>query len=240
MPSFDARGYWNNRLTSRWTVGGTGHMQYSPGYNRWLYRAKRHALRAVLRGVTPGRAVDVGSGIGWVVRQLLDGGWSVSGCDIAPVAVERLRSELPDVPFHLVDVGTDPLPVADRSTDLATALDVAYHVVDADAFEHFLGEVARALKPTGLFVVSDCFGASDVIPAEHVRFRSGETWRGAAARAGLRVDELRPYFRWLSRPPEASRLRHIPESARGAVEYAVDRLVPLPPWMRLAVLRPSG
>lgn len=240
MPSFDARGYWNNRLTDRWTLGGTGHLQYSAGYNRWLYRAKRDALRGVLRGHAPGVALDIGSGVGWVVRQLMDGGWSVTGCDIAPVAVDRLRSELPSIPFHVVDVGTEQLPAASGSVDLVTALDVAYHVVDDAAFDYFLDEVSRVLTATGRFVVSDCFGVEDVVPAEHVRFRASSTWQAATASAGLTVEELRPYFRWLSRPPEASRLRALPGGVRGALEYTVDRVVPLQAWMRIAVLRRAG
>ena len=58
-----------------------------------------------------------------------------------------------------------------------------------------------------------------------------------ADRAALEVVQLRPYFRWLSRPPEASRLRHLPGTIRGAVEYTADRVLPLHPWMHLAVLR---
>jgi SAM-dependent methyltransferase len=237
MPQFDAREYWNGRLESRWTIGGTGHLQYSAAYNRWLYRAKHNALRAVLRGVDPAAAFDVGSGVGWVVRQLLADGWSVRGCDIAPVAVDRLREELPDVQFDLVDVGREPLPVPDGTMDLVTAIDVIYHVVDGDAFAHVLAEGARVLTPGGRLIVTDTMGAHDDVPAEHVHFRGARTWRATAASVGLDIVDVRPYFRWLSRPPERSTLRRLPDSMRGAVEYAVDRTLPLTPWMRLAVLR---
>lgn len=237
MPSFDARGYWNGRLTNRWTLGGTGHLQYSPAYNRWLYRAKRHALRSAVRAAPAGAAFDVGSGVGWVVRQLLADGWSVHGCDIAPVAVERLRQEMPGVEFDLVDVGREPIPAADGSIDLVTAIDVIYHVVDDDAFAHFLEEAARVLGPGGRVVITDTMGEADEVPAEHVHFRGAATWQARAAAAGLDITDVRPYFRRLSRPPEQSRLRHLPDGVRGAVEYALDRAMPSPPWMRLAVLR---
>ena len=236
--TFDARRYWNDRLESRWSLGGTGQWQYSAAYNRWLYRAKRDALRRAIADLQPGEALDVGSGVGWVIRELLRAGWSVSGCDIAPVAVEKLRHDFPGVEMSLVDVAQNALPRPDGSVGLVTALDVAYHVVDEDGWAHFLQEVRRILRSDGSFVVSDTFGAADQTPAEHVRFRSRAAWDAAAASAGLRVAHLHPYFRLLSRPPEASRLRRLPDGARGAIEYVADRVLPLQPWMRLAVLRP--
>ncbi len=237
MSSFDARDYWNDRLTSTWSVAGTGHQQYSAGYNRWLYRAKRRVLRRALRSVPIGEALDIGSGTGWVLRELLGHRWRVAGCDVAPVAVERLRRELPGVAVTLVDAGRDRLPGPDGSVDLVTALDVAYHLVEHTGFSHLLSEVGRVLRPGGILVVSDMFGAKDVVPAEHVHFRSADRWRAAAEPAGLAVAQLLPYFRRLSRDEPASRLRILPDAWRGAVEYAADVVAPEPSWMHLAVLR---
>ena len=237
MPAFDAREYWDNRLREHWTVTGTGHLEYGPGYNRWLYRGKQRALRRALRPLTAGSALDVGSGTGWALRQLSRGGWSVRGCDIAAVAVARLREELPGIPVSVLDAGVEALPAADAEVTLVTAMDVAYHVVDDARFAHLVAEVARVLPPGGRVIVSDTFGATDVVPAEHVRFRSLASWTALAEPAGLTVDRLLPYFRLLSRPPSASRLRRLPGGVRGAIEYTADGLLPLRPWMRLGVLR---
>lgn len=236
MP-FDAGSYWQQRLTAKWSIEGVGQAQYSAAYNRWLYRAKADALRAALASLPPGTALDVGSGIGWVLRELLAGGWETRGCDIAPVAVERLKAELPSVPVTVTDVAIDELPADPESLDLVTAMDVVYHVVDDNGVDHFASELAKVLRTGGHFVFSDTFGTHDESPAEHVHFRAATTWSPMLARHGLVVERTMPYFRKLSRPPEASRLRRLPDHWRGAIEYAMDRYLPLPPWMRLVVVR---
>src|SRR5690349_10430675 len=83
--------YWTDRLAGDYSLRGTGHLAYSARYNRWIYRVKRRALRRGLRGSAAGaRALDLGSGTGWVVEQLLDRGLRVDGCDIAANAVAEL------------------------------------------------------------------------------------------------------------------------------------------------------
>lgn len=210
MSSFDGRSYWNDRLTASWSLAGTGHQQYSAGYNRWLYRAKRRALRRALGPLAADSKLDVRSGTGWVLRELVRAGWQVAGCDVVPVAVERLHRELPGISMALVE---------------------------HEAFSHLLAEVGRVLRPGGVFVASDTLSADDVVPAEHVHFRSAERWRTAAEEAGLVVERLLPYFRRLSRPTEASRLRFLPDAGRGALEFTADVVAPGQSWMHLAVLR---
>lgn len=238
MATFDAARYWQRRLAEQWSIAGTGHLQYSASYNTWLYRAKGHALRRALRALpTPGSALDVGSGTGWVLRELLEGGWQPRGCDIAPVAVERLNTELPTVAVLVADAARDRLPAASATLDLVTAIDVVYHLVDDDGARHLVSEVARVLRPGGHLVFSDTFGPADRTPAEHVRFRGEQSWRQLLGGHGLDVTRTQPYFRTLSRPPEASRLGRLPQAWRGAIEYTVDRWLPVPPWMRLVTAR---
>ena len=45
--------YWSERLDGEFNLKGTGHIGYSRGYNRWLYRAKGRALRRALKSVNP-------------------------------------------------------------------------------------------------------------------------------------------------------------------------------------------
>lgn len=198
MSSFDGRNYWNDRFTASWSLAGTGHQQFSAGYYRWLYRAKRRALRRTLGPLAADSALDVGSATGWVLRELVRAGWQVAGCDVVPVAVERLHRELPGISMTLVDAGRDRLPAPDGSLDLVSALDVVYHLVEHEAFSHLLAEVGRVLRV---------------------------------------VERLLPFFRRLSRPTEASRLRFLPDAGRGALEFTADVVAPGQSWMHLAVLR---
>ena len=234
--------YWSRRLEADFTLRGTGHQCYSEGYNAWLYRAKGRALDRALRGVqAPAAALDVGSGVGWVVERLRERGYAVEGCDIADVAVERLRARFPTVPFFLADVGSEPLPRPDASYDVITMLDVAYHVVDEDRFDRAVADLARVLRPGGRVVVTDGLAGTTVAPAPHVRFRSRSRWEHAAEVNGLAVTDVFACFRWISRDPDVPLLERLPGRVRGALEYALDRTVPRSPFLRCAVLeRPAG
>jgi SAM-dependent methyltransferase len=229
--------YWSDRLSDQYDLGGTGHLSYSRGYNEWLYRAKRRALRRVLAAIKAGAAaLDLGSGTGWVVHELLTAGMRVDGCDIAEIAVDRLRERFPAATFFQTTLGGDPLPRDDAAYGLVTALDVMYHVTDDAAWERALLETARVLRPGGVLIASDGFGAEDRMPGAHVRFRSLARWSDATAAAGLRQERLDPYFRWLSRDPEdGAVLRRFPDGVRGAMEYVLETIAPRAPHMRLAV-----
>src|SRR5438132_14387109 len=84
--------YWSELLASDFSLRGVGHSDYRLSYNQWMYRWKRHVVRRALRRWTRGQsALDIGSGIGWVVNELLRAGAHVEGCDIAEPAIELLR-----------------------------------------------------------------------------------------------------------------------------------------------------
>jgi SAM-dependent methyltransferase len=237
---YEPADYWSARLASEFSLRGTGHVCYSERYNRWLYRAKRRALRQALRGVTaPVRALDVGSGTGWVVEQLHARGFEVEGCDVAAVAVERLRAAYPTIEFFAAEWGSAPLPRPDAAYDVVTALDVAYHVVDDAAWERALADAARLLRVGGRLVVTDGLGASSASPAPHVRFRSEAAWRQAATTAGLELSELHRYASWLSRPRgrvSGDRLAgRVGDAVRGAVEYGLEVVAPRAAHLRCGV-----
>ena len=228
--------YWSERLTGIFNLRGTGHIEYSEAYNRWLYRAKARALRAGLSGTTSGMAaLDVGSGTGWVVAQLRQRGLRVDGCDITDVAVDRLREAYPDLRFFRLRLGTDRVPVDDATYDVVTAMDVMYHITDDMEWSAGLADLTRVLRPGGRLVVSDRFGADDVVPAEHVRFRSLERWREAAGACGLTLDHVRPMFRWLSLDRAATPLARLPDGLHGASAYVLDYVSRREPHLCCAV-----
>ena len=228
--------YWSDRLSDGFDLRATGHREYTEAYNTWLYRAKRRALDASLRDVpaeTP--ALDIGSGVGWVVQQLLRHDMRVEGCDIAPLSVEELGRRFPEVTFFKLAVGTDAIPRPDSTYGLVTALDVAYHITDDEKWLAGLAEIARVLTPGGRLVVSDGLGDDISEPAPHVRFRSLEMW-SRAEEVCLEIREVRPYFRWLSRPRNTRGFRRLGDRTRGAVEFALEFALPRKPHMRYATL----
>ncbi len=235
---FEAAGYWEERLSDDFSLRGTGHISYSEGYNDWLYRRKGEVLGAALEGIGSGsRILDVGSGTGWCVAQLLARGMRVEGCDLTSTSVERLSERYPAVPFMRVAIGNDAIPRDSGAFGAVTVMDVLYHVTDDALFSSALREIARVLEPGGLLVATDQLGSDDAAPAEHVRFRSRGLWEEAAAGAGLQLERLLPLYRWLSRDREELRFQRLPGRVRGLLEYGLERVRPDPPHMRCAVLR---
>ena len=237
MPNdYQPKDYWSARLSSEFNLRGTGHICYSEAYNRWLYRAKARVLRRGLRGVQrPALALDIGSGTGWVVDQLLAWGADVEGCDVAELAVARLGESRPKATFFAAEWGTTPLPRPESTFDLVTLLDVAYHVVDDDRWAEGVRDVARVLRPGGRLIVTDALGRGDSNPASHVRFRSRIRWEDTARREGLVLVAVMPYARWLSRPREAPGFGWMSDRLRGAVEYGLEVVAPRPAHLRGAV-----
>jgi SAM-dependent methyltransferase len=232
------REYWSRRLESHFSLRGTGHLSYSDAYNAWLYRGKRRALAPLLdRLPARCRVLDLGSGTGWVVGELLARGLEVEGCDLVDAAVERLRARYPGVEFFAVELGREPLPRPDAAYDALTALDVLYHVTDDARWSEALAELARVLRPGGALVVSDGLGDLDRVPADHVRFRSRQRWCEAAASVGLELEEVRPLYRWLSRDPGQGPLSRVPGAVRGPIEYGLELSARRPPHMQIGLLR---
>ena len=170
---YEPEGYWEQRLVSDFSLRGTGHAGFSPRYNDWVYRQKARILEFALGSVsTGGRALDIGSGVGWVVQQLLARGLQVEGCDITDVAIERLRTQYPGLEFFKAAVGSAALPRGLATYDVVTMLDVAYHITDDRLWATAVADVGRVLKPGGTFVITDRLGERSVRVSEHVQFRS--------------------------------------------------------------------
>ncbi len=227
--------YWDQRLRDEFSLRGVGHVGYPASYNEWVYRQKRRTLRRLLPPVTAGaKALDVGSGVGWVVNELVHAGYRVDGCDISPTAIEELRRRFPTSEFTQVEIGSDGLPAADASYDLVTILDVTYHIVDDAIWNSAITELARVMRPGGTLIVLDRLGPTTEDAAAHVRFRSLRAWEELGGRVGLATTQVIPAYRWISRARNSGPLHRVPPRLRGPLEYALERFAPRPAHMRAA------
>jgi 2-polyprenyl-6-hydroxyphenyl methylase/3-demethylubiquinone-9 3-methyltransferase len=104
------------------------------------------------RALTQGRRqlLDVGCGGGILAEELARAGFEVTGIDPAPETLETARAHALATGLSIrYALGSgERLPAADASFDVVTCCDVLEHVDDPDPV---IGEVARVLRPGGLF-----------------------------------------------------------------------------------------
>ena len=109
MPEpYEPADYWQRRLTRAFDLSGVGHQSFGHRYNEILYRRKEEVLTAAL-GQFPlagAQVFDVGVGTGYFTDWFRARGATVSGVDIAEVAVERARQRFGDG-FRVADIGAE-------------------------------------------------------------------------------------------------------------------------------------
>lgn len=183
-------------------------------------------LRYLLEDLAPvrGRVLDVGCGAGQVAKAVkrarpdLD----VLGCDVSHAAIAAASESAAGVAFRLA--AAERLPFDDGELDFVWIFDVLEHVDDPEAV---LREVARVLKPAGIFhlvlplegqprTLYRLVGAGTRWTAKmrhggHIQVFSAERFRQMAAACGLPVTRTRwsyhatlqaldvLYFTWLDR-----------------------------------------
>lgn len=185
----------------------------------WWYRERRHLLAREVRGLRPGRALDVGAAGGGNTRVLRDLGWWATaleyGAGGAGVAKQRGLATLRG--------DATALPVADGSLDLVVAFDVLEHLEDDDAA---VREVHRVLRPGGHYLVAvPCdprlWSAHDEAVG-HVRRYTRDQLTSLLHRGGF---ELGPVRSWnvLLRPVVALRRRSSSGSDLQALPAAVNQ-----------------
>lgn len=184
------REFWEQRLSEHFDLRGTGETGLSLAYNRACYGLRRDVLTRALadRGFDPrGRTVlDVGCGSGFFTRYYLERGARVTGLDIAPTSVERLRERHPEATFWLGDVSETPV---DGRFDLVNVFDVLYHIVDDARWERAVTHLCAAVAPGGLLLFTDSFPRAEqpAREAAHNRMRSMGRYQVA-----LRAHDLVP------------------------------------------------
>ncbi len=219
--SYQPRDFWERRLSEHFDLRGTGETGLSLGYNRACYALRRRVLTRALaeaRMDPAGRAVlDVGCGTGFFTAYYLSRGARVTGLDIAPTSIERLRARHPEARFLLADVSEARL---EERYDIVNAFDVLYHVTDDARWEAAVRHLARAVAPAGLLLVTDTFAVLGEVQA-HNRMRPLARYRELLEGEGLSCGRLYPTHVLLNR--ELGTLRFL-NRAPGLL-LALDRVL---------------
>ncbi len=134
---------------------------WSDVYDRGDFRAACYASRmdVALRwlddlALPPEAAVlDAGCGPGRVAREVIQRGYSVYGLDYSHGMLQSARQTAGQngVTLNLVEGDVEFLPIEDCSIDFIICLGVISYVPSVDST---FSEVARVMKPGGVFVVS--------------------------------------------------------------------------------------
>jgi 2-polyprenyl-6-hydroxyphenyl methylase/3-demethylubiquinone-9 3-methyltransferase len=98
----------------------------------------------------PGKLLDVGCGGGLLAEEFARAGFEVIGIDPAQESIETARAHASASRLRIeYQTGSgEYLPFPEGSFDLVSCCDVLEHVDDS---ERVIGEIARVLKPRGLF-----------------------------------------------------------------------------------------
>jgi SAM-dependent methyltransferase len=204
--NYDPRSFWDQRLSEQFDLRGTGEPGLSLAYNRACYDLRRRVLAGALRdaGVDPrGRSVlDVGCGTGFFTAYYLSRGARVTGLDITPTSIRRLRERFPEAQFIESDVSDVSLH---ERYDLVNAFDVLYHITDDARWERAVTHLALAVAPQGVLLLTDVF-SEPARSAEHVRARGLPRYRELLQRQGLEPQAVYPTHVLLNRELGAFRL----------------------------------
>jgi ubiquinone/menaquinone biosynthesis C-methylase UbiE len=169
--------------------------------------AAGESLDAVCRLVEPGgyeRGLDIATGTGFTAFAIAPYCRTTLALDLTPQMLNearRLGEErgLNDGRLGYLLGDAERLPFADRSLDLITCRVSAHHFPHV---ERFVAEVARLLRPGGVFVLSDTVAPEDEVLASlmdhvevlrdpsHVHDLRPSEWRRLIEEAGLAVDEI--------------------------------------------------
>jgi 2-polyprenyl-3-methyl-5-hydroxy-6-metoxy-1,4-benzoquinol methylase len=136
---------------------------YDEAYESLFWRVERREFAELVAGLaeenhidlTNAHVLDVGTGTGSMLVNICAlGARRVVGIDISPDMLAHAREKLPTADLRLVAI--EDLAETERF-DIVMGFSVLHHVPDLHAF---FGNVARVLRPGGVFALSDPNAAS--------------------------------------------------------------------------------
>jgi 2-polyprenyl-3-methyl-5-hydroxy-6-metoxy-1,4-benzoquinol methylase len=198
--------YWEQRLEANWGLHGVGHISYGAEYNRWLYKVRRRVFEREVAALgvdwTKTDVLDTGSGTGvWIDAWRSLGVRSITGSDLTRTAVDRLRQAYPESQILQLDISGPLENRSGRETyDVISAFDVLFHIVDDDDFAAALGNIAKLLRPGGLFIFSDNFLHRGKQNIAHQSNRTLEHISRAVSKAGFNIERRVPMFIFMNTP----------------------------------------
>ena len=108
----------------------------------------RKLLEGLARRAGGGRLLDVGCGTGFVIRLAHDLFQSIDGIDVTPAMLAKIDTSKGNIRLHTGVA--ESMPFESGTFDMASSYAFMHHVAD---HRLVLAEVARVLRPGGLFYI---------------------------------------------------------------------------------------
>lgn len=214
-------------------------------FDRWFYRAHGRALSRALHqagvSIVGRRILDVGDGTGhWLVWYRRRGAGLLTALETNPAAAVRIRAMIPDA--RVVEGDVSNVKLRAGWFDVVNVLGAACRIVEPEAFERALLNLARATVSGGCLVVSDALGALELRPSRDLRLRPLSMYAERLPHLGFRIEAVEPVFTLLnggltrSAPPRVASVASGVEKSLGGVLYLLDGLPALGRWANTRLL----
>tara|TARA_B100000945_G_scaffold316015_1_gene316166 strand:- start:50 stop:910 length:861 start_codon:yes stop_codon:yes gene_type:complete len=143
------------------------------------------------------KVLDIGSGIGYYVINLINRGITAHGCDISDslLTICRQNSKIYNINssgiFFIWDGHS--LPFTGNSYDLVTTNTVLQHVINEKQIKDIFCDVSRVLKHNGYFCISELVSPKEFMPSIHVKQRTVENYLCIGKKYGFKAIEIIHY-----------------------------------------------
>ncbi|OQP66896.1 hypothetical protein A3860_00565 [Niastella vici] len=204
---FDARKYWDERLSNQYDLVGVGDISLGMNYNKWSYKVTRKILFRLFRKYSSmfqnNKVLDIGPGTGFVVNIWKSLGKDLTGIDISATAVKNLKVQYPEYSFLEFDIGSSKVNLPENTFSCCSAASVLYHIVDDKALDIALSNIHRLLKKDGIFIFSDNFIREGQYNITHQRCRTLQEYKDALHRNGFEILDRLPNYVLMNDPVDA-------------------------------------
>jgi SAM-dependent methyltransferase len=190
----------------------------------WERTVERELLPWGLAGLDLGENVlEIGPGFGATTRVLARRDGSLTVVELSESYCKRLRQTLGD-DLEIVQADATNMPFADDRFSAVVCFTMLHHVPSRELQDRLLAEVARVLRPGGVFAGTDSLGTGRAFKLLHVRDTlvpvSPEELPARLEGAGLvepSVDAGSRSFRFQARKPPTDATNSQPPSGLAAV-----------------------
>lgn len=205
MAKYQPEEYWEKRLAEHSNLTGVGHISFDENYNKYLYKLKESTLKLVLKKyqveVKNKNILDVGSGTGFFIDFYSKlGARSITGIDIAPKSIENLKKKYPNFKFKMIDISSKDVPlILKNEYDIINVFDVLYHIIDRKRFENAINNIGKMIKNGGYIFITDVFDNKNTSPADHVRFRSLDSYKKLLRPNNVEILDIQPMYHLMNK-----------------------------------------